>query len=130
MQKATRRKPDGQVQGYDAFQADPYKWDICVLDVMMPKKDGFELAKNILEMNEDVPIIFLTAKTMQEDVEEGFSLGADDYPKKPFNTAELTMRIDAVLRRVQAKRLTKYPSTISETTSSTLKVPATLIQRR
>lgn len=104
----TQLFPDGQA-GYDAFQAEPYRWDICVLDVMMPKKDGFELAKNIREMNEDVPIIFLTAKTMQEDVEEGFSLGADDYLKKPFNTAELTMRIDAVLRRVQGKKVDEVP---------------------
>lgn len=91
---------DGQ-EGYEAFIATPQKWDICVLDVMMPKKDGFELAEDIREVNATIPIIFLTAKTMSEDVEQGFKLGADDYLKKPFNTAELTMRIDAVLRRVQ-----------------------------
>lgn len=91
---------DGQ-EGFDAFSENPKKWDICVLDVMMPKKDGFELAGNIREINPTIPIIFLTAKTLSEDVEQGFKLGADDYLKKPFNTAELTMRIDAVLRRVQ-----------------------------
>ncbi|MDO5036157.1 MAG: response regulator transcription factor [Porphyromonas sp.] len=99
---------DGQ-EGYDAFSADPTSWDICVLDVMMPKKDGFELAKDIREINAEVPIIFLTAKTMQDDVEKGFNLGADDYLKKPFNTSELTMRIDAVLRRVQGKKVENVP---------------------
>ncbi len=94
---------DGQ-EGWDAFEQQPDRWDICVLDVMMPRMDGFELAKRIKEKNEAVPIIFLTAKTLSEDVEHGFNLGADDYLKKPFNTVELTMRIDAVLRRVQGKK--------------------------
>lgn len=94
---------DGQ-DGWEAFEQQPDRWDICVLDVMMPRMDGFELAKRIKEKNESTPIIFLTAKTLSEDVEHGFNLGADDYLKKPFNTVELTMRIDAVLRRVQGKK--------------------------
>lgn len=94
---------DGQT-GWEAFEEQPDHWNICVLDVMMPKMDGFELAQKIKSKNESLPIIFLTAKTLSEDVEQGFKLGADDYLKKPFNTAELTMRIDAVLRRVQGKK--------------------------
>lgn len=94
---------DGQA-GWEAFEQQPDHWNICVLDVMMPKMDGFELAQKIKSKNDAVPIIFLTAKTLSEDVEQGFKLGADDYLKKPFNTAELTMRIDAVLRRVQGKK--------------------------
>lgn len=94
---------DGQA-GWEAFEQQPEHWNICVLDVMMPKMDGFELAQKIKSKNDTLPIIFLTAKTLSEDVEQGFKLGADDYLKKPFNTAELTMRIDAVLRRVQGKK--------------------------
>lgn len=94
---------DGQA-GWEAFEQQPDHWNICVLDVMMPKMDGFELAQKIKSKNDTLPIIFLTAKTLSEDVEQGFKLGADDYLKKPFNTAELTMRIDAVLRRVQGKK--------------------------
>lgn len=94
---------DGQA-GWEAFEQQPEHWNICVLDVMMPKMDGFEIAQKIKSKNESLPIIFLTAKTLSEDVEQGFKLGADDYLKKPFNTAELTMRIDAVLRRVQGKK--------------------------
>lgn len=95
--------PDGQ-QGFEAFSENPGKWDICVLDIMMPQKDGFELAEDIRGINPSMPIIFLTARVLNEDVEKGFKLGADDYLKKPFNTSELTMRIDAVLRRVQNKK--------------------------
>ncbi|MCI6279612.1 MAG: response regulator transcription factor [Porphyromonas sp.] len=95
--------PDGQA-GYEAYRANPGNWDICVLDVMMPIKDGFELAEDIRAISPSMPIIFLTARTLNEDVERGFKIGADDYLKKPFNTSELTMRIDAVLRRVQNKK--------------------------
>lgn len=93
--------PDGEA-GYRAFAKT--KYDICVLDVMMPKKDGFMLAKEIREINVSVPIIFLTAKTMKEDVQEGFKLGADDYIPKPFSMEELTLRIEAILRRVRGKK--------------------------
>ena len=80
------------------------KYDVCVLDVMMPKKDGFTLAKEIRELNTEVPVIFLTAKTMKEDVQEGFRLGADDYIPKPFSMEELTLRIEAILRRVHGQK--------------------------
>jgi DNA-binding response OmpR family regulator len=75
------------------------EYDICILDVMMPKKDGFELAKNIRTFNKEIPIIFLTAKILKEDVLKGFKIGADDYITKPFNMEELIYRIEAVLRR-------------------------------
>ena len=88
--------PDGDA-GYKAFLKT--KFDICVLDVMMPKKDGFTLAQEIRQANADIPIIFLTAKTLKEDILEGFKIGADDYITKPFNMEELLLRIEAVLRR-------------------------------
>jgi DNA-binding response OmpR family regulator len=75
------------------------KYDICILDVMMPKKDGLTLAHEIRQIDSAVPIIFLTAKAMKEDILEGFSTGADDYMTKPFSIEELQMRIDAVMRR-------------------------------
>ncbi|MBO7467788.1 MAG: response regulator transcription factor [Bacteroidaceae bacterium] len=93
--------PDGEA-GLKAFQKN--KYDICVLDVMMPKKDGFTLASDIRQLNAEIPIIFLTAKTLKEDVQEGFKIGADDYITKPFSMEELTLRIEAVLRRVRGKK--------------------------
>ena len=83
--------------GYKAFLKG--KYDICVLDVMMPKKDGFQLAQEIRSVNSEVPIIFLTAKTIKEDILEGFKIGADDYITKPFNILELKARVRALLRR-------------------------------
>ena len=80
------------------------KFDICVLDVMMPKKDGFTLAQEIRQANADIPIIFLTAKTLKEDILEGFKIGADDYITKPFSMEELVFRIEAILRRVRGKK--------------------------
>lgn len=75
------------------------KFDIYLLDVMMPKKDGFTLAKELREKKDETPIIFLTAKEMQEDKLKGFSVGGDDYITKPFNFDELIMRIEAILKR-------------------------------
>ena len=80
------------------------KFDICVLDVMMPKKDGYTLASEIRAANADVPIIFLTAKTMKDDILEGFKIGADDYITKPFSMEELVLRIEAILRRTKGKK--------------------------
>lgn len=93
--------PDGEA-GYREFQKT--KFDICVLDVMMPKKDGFTLAQEIRQINSEMPIIFLTAKTQKEDILEGFKLGADDYITKPFSMEELVMRVEAILRRVRGKK--------------------------
>ena len=75
-------------------------YDMCIFDVMMPKKDGFSLAKEIRMKDKDVPIIFLTAKSMKEDTIQGFKLGADDYITKPFSMEELLMRMKAILRRI------------------------------
>ena len=92
---------DGE-SGYKAFLKG--KYDICVLDVMMPKKDGFALAQEIRTVNSEVPIIFLTAKSLKEDILEGFKIGADDYITKPFSMEELVFRIEAILRRVKGKK--------------------------
>jgi len=86
--------------GEEALQV--YKTEnplLLVLDVMMPKKDGFTLAKEVREENPNIPIIFLTAKSQTEDVVEGFSIGGNDYLKKPFSMEELIVRINALLKR-------------------------------
>ena len=88
-------------QGLESYKQGEF--DLCIFDVMMPKKDGFTLAKEIREQDQDMPIIFLTAKTMKNDVLEGFKIGADDYITKPFNSEELLYRIQAILKRSQAK---------------------------
>ena len=85
---STELFPDGEA-GYKAFLKN--KYDLCVLDVMMPKKDGFTLAQEIRQANAQIPIIFLTAKTLKEDILEGFKIGADDYITKPFSMEELTL---------------------------------------
>lgn len=85
------------LKGYDSFMKN--KYDICILDIMMPYKDGISLAKDIRLINSQIPIIFLSAKSMQEDVIEGFKAGADDYMKKPFSMEELLFRIEAILHR-------------------------------
>lgn len=90
--------PDGE-KAFRSFQKSFY--DICILDVMMPLKDGFSVAADIRTINKDIPIIFLTAKSMKEDVLEGFKLGADDYITKPFSMEELLFRIEAILRRTK-----------------------------
>jgi DNA-binding response OmpR family regulator len=92
---------DGEA-GSRAFPKE--KYEVCILDVMMPKKDGFTLAQEIRSVNSEIPIIFLTAKTMKEDVLEGFKIGADDYLTKPFSMEELLLRIEAIRRRVSGKK--------------------------
>lgn len=87
--------------GWDNFRRS--KYDLCILDVMMPKRDGFTLAKDIREKDAEMPIIFLTAKTMKDDVLKGFKIGADDYITKPFNSEELLLRIQAILKRSKPK---------------------------
>ncbi|WP_299528308.1 response regulator transcription factor [uncultured Lutibacter sp.] len=85
------------LEGLIMFKNDIY--DLCILDVMMPRKDGFSLAKDIRATNVDVPIIFLTAKTMKEDVLKGYEAGADDYLNKPFDSEVLLYKIKAILQR-------------------------------
>ena len=87
---------DGEL-GLTAFRKNVF--DLCLLDVMMPIKDGFTLAEEIRKENPDMPIIFLTAKSMKEDRIKGLRIGADDYMTKPFSTEELILRIEAILRR-------------------------------
>ncbi len=91
---------DGE-SGYKAFMKG--KFDMCLLDVMMPRMDGFTLAREIRMTNSEVPIIFLTAKNLKDDILEGFKLGADDYLTKPFSMDELVYRMEAILRRVKGK---------------------------
>lgn len=87
---------DGKL-GLAAFQRE--KFDVCLLDVMMPNMDGFALAEEIREIDPDVALFFLSAKTMKEDVIQGYKLGADDYITKPFDSEVLLMKIKAILKR-------------------------------
>ena len=88
------------IEGFEKFKKDDF--DLCILDVMMPYKDGFTLAKEIREKNDSVPIFFLTAKNLKEDVLKGFKIGADDYLTKPFDSDVLLAKIKAVLSRQNA----------------------------
>jgi DNA-binding response OmpR family regulator len=89
------------VNGKDAFEMYNHKkFEFCVIDVMMPVKDGFTLAEEIRKLDRNIPILFLTAKSMQEDKLKGFEIGADDYMTKPFSMEELLVRMKAILRRV------------------------------
>jgi len=87
---------DGRL-GLAAFQRE--KFDICLLDVMMPKMDGFMLAEEIRDTNPDIPLFFLSAKSMKEDQIKGYKLGADDYITKPFDSELLLFKIKAILKR-------------------------------
>ncbi len=87
---------DGRL-GFAAFQRE--KFDICLLDVMMPHVDGFTLANDIRDIDPDVPLFFLSAKTMKEDIISGYKLGADDYITKPFDSDVLLLKIKAILKR-------------------------------
>lgn len=87
---------DGRL-GLAAFQRE--KFDICLLDVMMPNMDGFTVAEEIRDINPDVPLFFLSAKTMKEDIIQGYKLGADDYITKPFDSEVLLLKIRAILKR-------------------------------
>jgi DNA-binding response OmpR family regulator len=90
-------------EGFEQFNK--RKFDLCVLDVMMPVKDGFTLAREIREIDKNIPIVFLTAKSMKEDTLEGFQIGGDDYITKPFSMEELLLRLNAILRRVKNQSL-------------------------
>ena len=85
------------MEGFEKFKKDSY--DLCILDVMMPYKDGYTLAKEIREKNKEIPIIFLTAKSMKEDALKGYKVGADDYLNKPFDSEVLLMKIRAIIHR-------------------------------
>ncbi len=87
------------VEGLEAFLKNGF--DFCILDIMMPQKDGFTLAKEIRQRDKKIPIIFLTAKSLKEDAIEGFRIGADDFVTKPFSMEVLLLRIKAILRRTK-----------------------------
>ena len=87
---------DGEM-GLKEFMENDF--DLCVFDVMMPKKDGFSLAEDVKKINKNMPIIFLTAKNLREDILRGYQLGADDYITKPFDTELLLYKIKAILQR-------------------------------
>ncbi|MCX6251127.1 MAG: response regulator transcription factor [Bacteroidetes bacterium] len=89
-------KQDGK-QGLSAFRNSSF--DLCILDIMMPEMDGFTLAREIKKIDEKLPLIFLTAKTLKQDILEGFRIGADDYLTKPFDSEVLLCKISAILKR-------------------------------
>ncbi len=97
---------DGR-EAWDLFKS--RKFDLCILDVMLPKLDGFTLAKMIRDTDQDIPIIFVTAKSLQEDKIEGLMLGADDYITKPFSLEELALKIEVFLKRSKV-----IPQTVSD----------------
>jgi DNA-binding response OmpR family regulator len=125
---------DGQ-EGERAFFDNGY--NLCIFDVMLPKKDGFSLARSVRKKNADVPILFLTAKSMIEDKLEGFGTGADDYITKPFSLEELLCRIEVFLRRaplishIEQKIvfLGKYEFDFSNLTLKTRSAEKTLTQK-
>lgn len=86
------------LEGFKRFNDELFH--MCIFDVMMPKKDGFTLAKDVRKVNTGIPILFLTAKSMTEDKVEGFNVGGDDYLTKPFSSEELSVRVKALLKRV------------------------------
>jgi len=90
------------IEGLIMFKNADY--DMCILDVMMPRKDGFSLAEDIRVTDKEVPIIFLTAKTLKEDVLRGYQVGADDYLNKPFDSEVLLHKIKAILQRKEAEK--------------------------
>lgn len=99
-------KKDG-VSGFEAFNEIGDTLDLCILDIMMPLKDGFTLAEEIRRIDNNIPVIFLSAKNMKEDRIRGLKIGADDYITKPFSSEELSLRIEAILRRYKLNETEK-----------------------
>ena len=110
------------IEGFEKFNKSSF--DLCILDVMMPYKDGFTLAKEIREKNDEVPIFFLTAKHLKEDVLKGFKIGADDYMTKPFDSEVLLAKIKATLNR--KKKILVPDNDIFEFTFSNFKLNSKL----
>jgi DNA-binding response OmpR family regulator len=98
-------------EGEQTFTA--HAFDLCIFDVMLPKKDGFSLARTVREKNSEIPILFLTAKAMVEDKLEGFGTGADDYITKPFSLEELFCRVDVFLKRSKSVQGAEVPGIFS-----------------
>jgi DNA-binding response OmpR family regulator len=124
--------PDG-VSALQAYNENAF--DLCLFDVMMPQKDGFTLAENIRKVDPEMPIIFLTAKSLTEDKVKGLGIGADDYITKPFENAEFLLRIENVLRRTGKKKQRNAPDEFMigkfrlDTKNLTLTAPDNEIQR-
>ncbi len=97
-------------RGLEAFKT--IRFDLCILDVMMPKKDGFTLGREIRELNKNIPLLFLTAKALREDVIKGYKVGADDYIIKPFDTEVLLYKLRAILNRKETEE--KVPETLHQ----------------
>lgn len=117
---------DGEA-GFEAYQTGNF--DFCILDVMMPKKDGFSLARDIRAMDKNTPLIFLTAKSMKEDAIEGLKLGADDYLTKPFSMEELLLRIKAILKRTSKNGNGKSGKTAYELGSMHFRYDKSVLER-
>lgn len=114
------------MDGHMRFSEDEFH--MCIFDVMMPKKDGFTLAREIRTMNQDIPILFLTAKAMTEDKIAGFNAGGDDYLTKPFSFDELSVRVKALLKRVNIQdepeqKIVHIGTYVFDTENFTLKHP-------
>ncbi len=107
-------------KGLTAFHNEPF--DLCVLDIMLPHKDGFELAEQIRKYNQSVPIVFLTARSQVDDRIRGFQVGADDYVCKPFSIEEFRYRIDAILKRSMGLETTADRSSVLKVSRSILDV--------
>jgi DNA-binding response OmpR family regulator len=115
------------VEGLQKFSEK--KFHLCIFDVMMPKKDGFTLARDVRKVDQNIPILFLTAKSSDEDKVQGFKSGGDDYLTKPFNVEELQLRVAAMLRRIDISKDQPEPSVYNigeytyDTTNYELKHP-------
>lgn len=117
---------DGE-SGFEAFRSGGF--DFCILDVMMPKKDGFSLARDIRAMDKTTPLIFLTAKSMKEDTIEGLKLGADDYLTKPFSMEELLLRIKAILKRTNNNSKSKSATSTYQLGELTFRYDKSVLER-
>lgn len=106
-------------QAYSMYKADTY--DICILDVMMPHRDGFTLAQDIRKLDRNTPFVFLTARSQKQDIIKGFKAGADDYINKPFDSEVLLLKLDAILKRGQVETRNEYKL------GNTLFIPSTRI---
>ncbi|UCC43794.1 MAG: response regulator transcription factor [Candidatus Zixiibacteriota bacterium] len=115
------------VEGLEAYSRD--RFDLCLVDVMMPKKDGFSFAREVRARDAEIPLIFLTAKSLKEDKVEGFRIGCDDYITKPFSVEELLLRISAVLRRAGTADDRIGPPTMFEIGSYTFDYTRQLLVR-
>ncbi|MBK6346595.1 MAG: response regulator transcription factor [Bacteroidales bacterium] len=107
LEYSTTQAADGE-EGLSKFSQDNF--DLCILDVMLPKKDGFSLAKDIREINEQIPVVFLTARGQNDDRIAGFRVGCDDYITKPFSSEELALRIEAILKRCMNRNMRSQSS--------------------